>query len=119
MAEKRPSIYLNPPLEKVKAALKDGQSLSQRLGQIAERYALACSQIPALSDSDRNILSNVLSGSMIEPLLIKHLDSEIEDAAGANVVLDSVDQSALNDLAARVREMSYAERIALIESLGF
>ncbi len=110
--KKRPSIYLNPPLQAVADQLSDSQSLSARLGTIAERYALVCKAAPSLSPQERDLLANTLSGSFVEPLLIKHLDDEIEDS-------DAGDASALRDLAARVREMSLAERVALVESLGF
>lgn len=110
--EKRPSIYLNPPLEAAQASIREGQSFSARLGEIAERYALICRQVPELTDSERNIIGNTLSGSLVEPLLIRHLDSEIEDS-------DAADESALRDLAERIRGMSIAERVAAIESLGF
>lgn len=110
--KRRPSIYLSPPLERVNEALRDGQSLSARLATIAERYQLVCSQAPDLSDRERHLLGNTLSGSYIEPLLIKHLDAELEDS-------DAGDPSDLRDLAARVREMSLADRVAMIESLGF
>ncbi|WP_353981676.1 hypothetical protein [Salinicola endophyticus] len=109
---KRPSIYLSPPLQSVADAIKEGQSLSQRLATIAERYELICRQVPALTEAERDMLGNTLSGSFVEPLLIKHLDAELEDS-------DAGDPSALRDLAARVRDMSYAERVAMVESLGF
>lgn len=112
MAKKRTSIYLAPPLTRVEENLAEGRSLSARLATIAERYALICSQAPTLNDQERHLLGNTLSGSLVEPLLIKHLDDELEDS-------DAGDLSALRDLAARVRAMSYAERVALIESLGF
>ena len=110
--KRRPSIYLGPPLERVNETLREGQSLSVRLATIAERYELVCSQPPELTDDERHLLGGVLSGTFIEPLLIKHLDSELEDS-------DAGDPSELRDLAARVRDMSYAERVAMIESLGF
>lgn len=109
--KKRPSIYLSPPLERVYEALREGQSLSARLATIAERYQLICGQAPALTDAERDLLGNTLSGSLVEPLLIKHLDDELLDS-------DAGDPSALKDLAARVKDMSYAERVALIESVG-
>jgi len=109
--KKRPSIYLSPPLETVVDNLRDGQSLSARLAEIAERYQLVCSQAPTLTDQERDLLGNTLSGSFVEPLLIKYLDAELEDS-------DAWDPSALRDLATRVRDMSYAQRVALIESLG-
>lgn len=110
--KKRPSIYMNPPLQSVKGSLRGSQSLSQRLGEIVERYQLACSQMPAISDREISILGDALSGSLVEPLLVKHLADELEDS-------DAGDPSEIHDLAARVRDMSYAQRLALIESLGF
>lgn len=110
--KKRPSIYLSPPLQAVADALKEGDTLSARLATIAERYALICAQAPQLSERESLILGNTLSGSFVEPLLIKHLDHEIEDS-------EVGDPSERRDLATRVREMSPAERVALVESLGF
>ncbi|TFH84957.1 hypothetical protein EQG41_19745 [Billgrantia azerbaijanica] len=110
--KRRPSIYLSPPLERVNEALREGQSLSARLATIAERYELACSQPPELTDAERQLLGSTLSGTLLEPLLIKYLDREIEDS-------DAGDPSELRDLAARIRVMSYAERVAMIENLGF
>lgn len=108
----RPSIYMNPPLEEVRDSLPNGMSFAKRLGQICERYALICKRPPELTESERLLLANTLSGSYIEPLLIRHLDAEIEDS-------DAGDESELRDLAERVRGMSIAERVALVESLGF
>lgn len=110
--KRRPSIYLSPALERINEGLRQGQSLSGRLATIAERYELVCSQQPDLSDNERHLLCSVLSGTFIEPMLIKHLDSEIEDS-------DTGDIAAQRDFAARVRDMSLSERVAMIESLGY
>lgn len=110
--KKRPSIYLSPPLQAVAEQLRDGQTLSARLATIAERYALVCRDVPELNERERHLLGNTLSGSFIEPLLIRHLDAEIEDS-------DAGDESELRDLAALVRDMTFAQRVALVESLGF
>ncbi|OLO05306.1 hypothetical protein [Salinicola socius] len=109
---KRPSIYLSPPLQQVADNLRNGQSLSQRLATVAERYRLVCSNVPTLTENERVIVGSTLSGSHVEPLLIKHLDDEIEDS-------DAGDLTERRDLAARVRDMTLAERVALIESLGY
>ncbi|SJN14839.1 hypothetical protein CZ787_17155 [Halomonas citrativorans] len=109
---KRPSIYLSPPLQHVAGNLRDGQSLSQRLATVAERYQLICKQTPELTDRELEILGSALSGSHVEPLLIKHLDDEIEDS-------DAGEPAQRRELAERLRGMSIAERIALIESLGY
>ncbi|SDJ88570.1 hypothetical protein [Billgrantia gudaonensis] len=110
--KRRPSIYLSPPLAEIADNLPPEKSLSARLATIAERYELACSQPPELTDDERQLLGSTLSGTLLEPLMIKYLDREIEDS-------NAGDPSELRDLAARVREMSYAERVAMIESLGF
>lgn len=109
--KRRPSIYLSPPLERVADQLRKGHSLSARLAEIAERYALVCEEPPELTEQERHLLGNTLSGSVVEPLLIKYLEHEIQDS-------DAGDQAELDALAARVRAMSYAERVALVESLG-
>lgn len=103
--KRRPSIYLSEPLQRVEDRLRERQTLSGRLAQMAERYELVCSQVPELSDVEKDQMGAALSGTFIEPLLIKHLDSELEDLGAT-------------DLAARVRDMSYGERVAIIESLG-
>ena len=110
--QKRPSIYMNPPLYRARETVRNGQSFAARLGEICERYQLICKQPPELSEREQVLLGNTLSGSLVEPLLIKHLDDELEDS-------DAGDPSELRDLAARVRDMSIAERVAMIEHLGF
>lgn len=109
---RNPSFTPSPALRAELNAKRDTIGVTGRLNQIWDRYALLCAQAPKLTDEECYLLGNTLSGSYIEPLLIKHLDDEIEDS-------DAGDASALRDLAARVREMSLAERVALIESLGF
>lgn len=49
-------------------------------------------------------------GSYVEPLLIKHLDAEVEDS-------DAGEAEERRALAARVRDMNYGARIALIEQM--
>lgn len=110
--KKRPSIYLSPPLEKVADQLREGHSLSARLAEIAERYALVCEEPPELSDQERHLLGNTLSGSVVDPMLIKYLHDEIEDS-------DAGTPEECRELAHKVRHLSYAQRIALIEKLGF
>jgi len=110
--KKRPSIYLNPPLEKVGQALRPGQSLSARLGEIAERYQLVCSQPPALNEQEQLILAQTLNGTLVEPLLIKYLDREIDDS-------DAGTEAERAALAEKIRSLTLAERVAAIERLGF
>ncbi|MGM0927578.1 MAG: hypothetical protein ACQEXC_14325 [Pseudomonadota bacterium] len=110
--KKRPSIYLSPPLEHVAEHLKDGESLSARLATIAERYAMICEEIPPLTDKQRHILGNTLSGSVVDSMLIKYLHDELEDS-------DAGTQEECRELAHKIRHLSHAQRIALIEKLGF
>lgn len=110
--QKRPSIYMNPPLERVTAARRDGQSLSSRLADIAERYEFLRGPAPDLTEGERHILANTLSGSRVDPLLIKYLDREIEDS-------DAGDPAECRSLAERVSQMTMAERVAMIDDQGF
>lgn len=65
-----------------------------------------------MTERERHILGNTLSGSLVDPMFIEALHYELDDS-------DAGDPSECRDLAARVRDMSYAERVAMIESLGF
>lgn len=109
---RNPSFTPSPALRAELNARRDTVGVTGRLNQIWDRYALICAQAPTLTEQERHLLGNTLSGSFIEPLLIRHLDAELEDS-------DAGDPSELRDLAERVREMSLAERVAMIESLGF
>lgn len=110
-SQKRVSIYLTPPVQRVIEQLSESQSLTQRLAVMAERYELICGQTPPLTTDERAILAQTLSGTFIDALLIQHLDQEIADS-------DEGDPGAIAQLAERVAHMSYADRVAMIESIG-
>ena len=107
-----PSFTPSPALRQELQDKRERFGITGRLNEIWDRYALICSKPPVLTERELNMLGNTLSGSFIEPLLIKHLDAELEDS-------DAGDPAELHDLAARVRDMSMGERVVLIESLGF
>lgn len=110
-SQKRVSIYLTPPVQRVIDRLPESQSLTQRLAVMSERYELICGQTPPLTPDEHAVLAQTLSGTFIDPLLIQHLDQEIADS-------DEGDPGAIAQFAERVAHMSYADRVALIESLG-
>jgi len=110
-SQKRVSIYLTPPVQRVIEQLPEDQSLTHRLAVMSERYELICGQTPPLSPDEHAILAQTLSGTFIDPLLIQHLDQEIADS-------DEGDPAAIAQFAERVTHMSYADRVAMIESLG-
>ena len=107
------SIYCGQPLMGVVRTLKKGQSLSGRLNQMAERYLAICREHGVdLTDEEATILGNCLSGTFVEPLLIRHLADEVEDSEWA-------DEEAAKSLIRKLRSASYADLVATVEKLGF
>lgn len=109
---KRPSIYLNPPLERVQSSLGTDQSLSRRLGEIVERYELIITNPPTLTERERAILVETFADRDITPLVLKYLHDELIDHGVGDF------ETEVKPLAARIDSMILAKRVALIESLG-
>lgn len=107
---RNPSFTPSPALRENLQANREQHGVTGRLNMIWDRYALMLSQTPAMSEREWWIFGNTLMGSYVEPLLIKHLDAELEDSHAG-------EPEERRRLADRVRNMSYGERIALIEKL--
>lgn len=108
----RPSIYLSEPLQKANEQ-RGKRSLSARLAQIAERYELLCEDCnPAMEDDQLYILADALAGCRsITPLFIRYMDQEL--------MLMTGNPETMRPVANRVAKLSFAERVALVESLKF
>lgn len=109
---RNPSFTPSPKLRADLEARRGTEGVTGRLNQIFDRYQLITAKVPALTEQETVLLGNTLSGSYIEPLLIKHLDDELLDS-------DAGTPDECQALADRIRNMTLAERVALIESLGF
>lgn len=107
----RPSIYLRQPLINLNESLKY-MTLSARLSQVYERYEMVCMNAPALPSDLEEKLSVFLSRNKVTPVLIRHLDNEV-------LMAQYYDTEDMQELSAHINAMNIAERIALIESMGF
>lgn len=105
---KRPSIYLSKPLQRVQDELEE-QTLSARLGQIAERYELICRSQHLLNEREEVLLASALRDVQVTPLLIKHLDEELPQLSN---------RPGIRDLCERLEAMTMAERVIAVESVG-
>lgn len=110
---KKSSVYFGAPLEALISSLSEGASVSGRLNQAAERYLEILRRHGlGLSEEESQILSNCLSGSWIDPLLIRHLTDKVEDSEFAGT-------KAAKTLIGKLRSASFADRVAIVERLGF
>lgn len=112
----RKQIWMSPPLERLneqcgKAKGRDG-TFSRRLGEIAERYEIMLKLTPPtdLSDAEKMIMDEVICGSVVDLLMIRHMGESIMDCASGT----PDERKFLHD---KITHSSPAERIALIESL--
>jgi hypothetical protein len=107
------SVYFGPPLEAIAADVKAGGSLSGRLNAVAERYQEIVKRHGVeLTDDERQVLGDCLSGTWADPLLIRHLADEVDDS-------DHAGTDAAVSLAAKIRAASFADLVATVEKLGF
>jgi hypothetical protein len=107
-------VFFGPPL----AILTDGQKntleISGKINRTAERYLeLMRHHGLALSEPERQCLAHICHIGFMSPLEIRELPMEVEltrfDAEG-------LDKPAL---AARLQAASFADLVAVVESLGF
>lgn len=108
---RNPSFTPSPKLRADLEARRGTEGVTGRLNQIFDRYELLTAKAPALTEQETLLLGNTLMGAYLEPLLIKYLDDELMDS-------DAGDPEECKALALRIRDMTLAERVALIERLG-
>lgn len=104
---KRASIYLGDPILLIKEDLRDRQSamtLSARLNQITQRYleVIVASQTHEFSPAELEVIRQALEGVDMAPSIIRNLEALVQVPRIAN----------------QIASMSFAERLALIESIG-
>lgn len=113
-ANKRKTIYTNPPLEALETECREGEvSFSARLGDIVERYdaLMKLTNAPELTDIEKMILGEVVLGSVVSPTTVRYMHESVMDAATGT----EDERKALHD---KIKNWSPIERIAAIESLG-
>ena len=111
MGEKK-SVYFGEPLLEILRALPEGQTVSGRLNTVAARYLAICREHGvSLSEEERALLRRLLRKRFMDPLAIRHLAAEVEASGYA-------DTEAGRRLVERLRSASYADLVAVVESLG-
>ena len=101
---------------RIEADLGRFKSRAGRVVDVYQRYLDICrdNAPPALTNEQKQVLLNVLSGSLINSPFIRCLDMEIED--GDDMIAGN---EAAAQLLEMVRGMTFTQRCALIDSVGF
>lgn len=112
-------ISRNPsftPSPKLRAHLNSHrEGVTERLNNIFDRYDhLNRSCALQLEPDEKQVLLNVLSGSLVEPSLIEHLSQEVIDSS--DYLNGSV---AARTLYEKCRVADYPTLLATVERLGF
>lgn len=111
------TVYMSEPLEKLAEKTKSNDrrngGFSRRLGEIVDRYGIIMSltNLPDFDDTEINILSDVICGSVISRSKVAGMHLDIIDAS-----IGTQEQRA--KLLRKIEELSIAQRIKLIEKLG-
>ena len=109
---RRSSVYFGASLETLTANLTAEDSVSGRLNRAAERYLEILKRHDLnLTEEERAILGNCLSGSFVDPLCIRHLADAVED-------FELADSRAGQALIAKLRDAPFADLVAEVERLG-
>jgi FixJ family two-component response regulator len=111
------TIYMSEPLErlaeKTQGADRRNGGFSRRLGETVDRYEIimGLTDLPDFDDTETQILSEVICGSVISRSKVAGMHLDIIDAS-----IGTQEQRA--KLLRKIEELSIAQRIKLIEKLG-
>lgn len=106
-----PSPSLRRDLEQHHRAL----GTTGRLNQIWDRYShLVRSEALRLDDAERQVLLNVLSGSLVDVNFLTGLELEVRDS---DDYVEGV--AAARTLLEKISAATYGQRLATIEAVGF
>ena len=110
MGKKR-TIYMSEPLIKLSESVQGG-GFSRRLAEIVERYQMAIDlyTVPDFTTKESYILSEAVTGAVIDARKIRGLHLDILDCMG--------DDTVKIKLSKKIEAMSAPERIILIEKMG-
>ncbi len=112
---KKSSVYFGPPLAALTSDLKDSDTVSGKINRTAERYLEIIKRHKTeLTDDEKQVLLNCLSGAFVDPLLIRHLADEVADSGE---YLDG--SEAAKSLHTKLESASFVELVVIVESLGF
>ena len=114
----RKTIYMSDPLiklaEKTRGDSRRTSGFSRRLGEVVERYQIMLDidsqKLPALSDSEMEIMGEVVMGAVINARKIRGLHLDPLDAT-----LGTPEER--KKLAAKLEQMTAGQRLALVEKV--
>lgn len=107
-------VFFGPPLAKLTEGQKNTLLISGKINRTAERYLeLLRFHGVELSEPERQCLRHICHIGFMSPLEIRELPMEVELTRFECEGLDKV------ALAARLRAASFADLVAVVESLGF
>ncbi len=108
------SVFFGPPLAILTDGQKNTMEISGRLNRTAERYLeLMRFHGVALSEPEKALLVHLCGIGFMSPLEIRELALEVELT---DWQAEGLDKPAL---AAKLRAASFADLVAMVESLGF
>lgn len=111
------TIYMSEPLERLadetRGDSRRTSGFSRRLGEIVERYQimLDLDTFPELTETELQIMGEVLSGAVIDRRKIRGLHLDVLDAAVGS-------EADRKQLSGKIEEMTAGQRLVLVESLG-
>lgn len=112
---RNPSFTPSPSLRRDLEQRHGTLGTTGRINQIWDRYShLVRAEALRLDDAERQVLLNVLSGSLIDVNFLTGLELEVRDS---DDYIEGV--SAARTLLEKVNSANYGQRLATIESLGF
>ena len=114
----RKTIYMSEPLtrlaEETRGTSRRTSGFSHRLGEIVERYQIMLDidalELPELTDSEMEIMGEIVMGSVIDARKIRGLHLDQLDAASGTPY-------ARKQLAGKIEPLTAGQRLALVEKV--
>lgn len=114
----RKTIYMSEPLiklaEKTRGDSRRTSGFSRRLGEIVERYQIMldidAQKLPELTDTELEIMGEIVMGSVIDARKIRGLHLDPLDAATGT-------PEERKQLAAKIEPLTAGQRLALVEKV--
>ncbi len=108
------SVFFGPPLAILAQGQKNTMLISGKLNRTAERYMEILKQhVVELTDPERLCLAHICHIGFMSPLEISELAYEVDMTT---FECDGLDKATL---AAKLEAASFADLVAIVESLGF
>lgn len=108
------SVFFGPPLALLAQGQKNTMEISGRLNRTAERYLeILRSHGLELTEPERQCLTHICDFGFMSPLEIRELSMEV---SMTRFDCEGLDKLAL---AAKLEAASFADLVAVVESLGF